>query len=70
MTSPVAAMTGFQEAPDLSAVLEALLPTRFLDLPASEEEVEAAIREELARRGPSVLVACGRCTKRVDGRQK
>ncbi|MDD1735172.1 MAG: thiamine pyrophosphate-dependent enzyme [Methanothrix sp.] len=70
LKNDVAAMTGFQEAPDLSAVLKALLPARFLDLPASEEVVEAAIREELARRGPSVLVACGRCTKRVDGRQK
>jgi len=48
--------------------LEALLPTRFLDLPASEEEVEEALREELARRGPSVLVACGRCNKRMGER--
>ena len=66
----VAAMTGFQEAPDLTGLLEALLPTRFLDLPASENEVEAAIREELARRGPSALVARGRCVKRPDGDRK
>jgi len=60
----VAAMTGFQEAPDLTGLLEALLPTRFLDLPASESEVEAVLQVELARRGPSALVARGRCVKR------
>lgn len=71
LKNDVAAMTGFQEAPDLSAVLEALLPTRFLDLPAPEEEVEAALREELARRGPSALVARGRCVMRKDsGKRK
>ena len=66
LKNDVAAMTGFQEAPDLSGVLEALLPTRFLDLPAPDEEVEAALREELARRGPSVLVARGRCVMKKD----
>jgi len=66
LKNDVAAMTGFQEAPDLSGILEALLPTRYLDLPAREEEVEAALREELARWGPSVLVARGRCITRKD----
>jgi len=66
LKNDVAAMTGFQEAPDLSGILEALLPTRYLDLPAPEEEVEAALREELARWGPSVLVARGRCITRKD----
>ena len=66
LKNDVAAMTGFQEAPDLSGVLEALLPTSFLDLPAPEEEVEAALQEELARRGPSVLVARGRCVMKKD----
>ena len=69
LKNDVAAMTGFQEAPDLSAVLRALLPTRFLDLPAPEEEVETVLQEELARRGPSVLVARGRCVTRKDSRK-
>jgi len=62
----VAAMTGFQEAPDLSGILEVLLPTRFLDLPAPEEEIVAALQEELSRQGPSALVARGRCITRKD----
>ncbi len=69
LKNDVAAMTGFQEAPDLSGILEALLPTRFLDLPAPEEEVEAALREELARRGSSALVAKGKCVMRKDNRE-
>ena len=69
LKNDVAAMTGFQEAPDLSGVLEALLPTRVLDLPAEEEDVEAALRKELARQGPSVLVARGRCVMKKDSRK-
>ena len=41
LKNDVAAMTGGQEAPDLTHLLEALVPTRYLELPASEEEVEA-----------------------------
>jgi indolepyruvate ferredoxin oxidoreductase alpha subunit len=66
LKNDVAAMTGFQEAPDLSGILEALLPTRYLDLPAPEEEVETVLQEELARQGPSVLVARGRCVMKKD----
>jgi len=69
LKNDVAAMTGFQEAPDLSAVLKALLPTRFLDLPAPEEEVETVLQEELARRGSSALVAKGKCVMRKDNRE-
>ena len=69
LKNDVAAMTGFQEAPDLSGVLEALLPTRVLDLPAEEEVVEAALQKELARRGPSALVARGRCVMKKDSRK-
>ena len=69
LKNDVAAMTGFQEAPDLSRVLEALLPTSVLDLPAEEEDVEAALRKELARRGPSVLVARGRCVMKKNSRK-
>ena len=70
LKNDVAAMTGFQEVPDLSGILETLLPTRYLDLPAEEEVVQAALREELARRGPSALVARGRCVRRTDASKK
>jgi indolepyruvate ferredoxin oxidoreductase alpha subunit len=59
----VAAMTGGQEAPDLTHLLEALVPTHRLELPASENEVEQRLLEELKRSGSSVLVAQGKCTK-------
>lgn len=59
----VAATTGGQEAPDLTGLLEALVPTRSIRLPLSEEEVERILVEELARTGSSAVVATGRCTK-------
>ena len=63
LKNDVAAMTGGQEAPDLTNLVEALVPTRYLELPASEEEVEAVVSEELKRSGASVVVALGKCTK-------
>ncbi|MCU0637874.1 MAG: thiamine pyrophosphate-dependent enzyme [Methanothrix sp.] len=65
LKNDVAAMTGGQEAPDLTGLLEALLPTRRLDLPASEDEIEALIGEELKRKGACAIVARGRCMKRA-----
>ena len=65
LKNDVAAMTGGQEAPDLTAVLEALVPTRYMEMPSSEKEVEAALREELKRSGVSVVVALGKCTKQA-----
>ena len=59
----VAAMTGGQEVPDLTPLVEALVPTRRLELPASENEVEQMLREELKRSGASAVVALGKCTK-------
>lgn len=59
----VAATTGGQEAPDLTCLLEALVPTRSIRLPSSEEEIERLLGEELARTGSSAVVATGRCTK-------
>jgi len=59
-----AAMTGGQPAPDLTSVLEALLPVRHLRLPAPVVEVEALIKEELKRPGPRAVVAEGRCTRK------
>ena len=64
LKNDMAAMTGGQEAPDLTPVLEKLLPTRYLQLPAPAEDVEAVLREELKRPGPSAVVALGKCTKR------
>jgi indolepyruvate ferredoxin oxidoreductase alpha subunit len=62
-----AAMTGGQPAPDLTALLEALLPVRRLKLPAPVDEVEALIREEMRRPGPRAVVAEGRCTGKRKG---
>ena len=65
LKNDVAAMTGGQEVPDLTAVLEALVPTRRLELPRSEEEVKTVVFEELKRSGASALVALGKCSKQA-----
>ena len=54
---------GGQDVPDLTHLLEVLVPTMRLELPASENEVEQRLLEELKRSGSSVLVAQGKCTK-------
>lgn len=59
----VAATTGGQEAPDLTGLLEALVPTRSIRLPLSEDEILCLLQEELARPGASAVSASGRCTK-------
>lgn len=59
----VAATTGGQEAPDLTCLLEALVPTRSIGLPISEEEIERILVEELARHRTSAVLATGRCTR-------
>lgn len=63
LKNDVAAMTGGQETADLTGLLEALVPTRRLDLTGSEEEVEQMIREGLKKSGSCAVVAQGRCTK-------
>ncbi|MGB5100043.1 MAG: thiamine pyrophosphate-dependent enzyme [Methanothrix sp.] len=63
LKNDVAAMTGGQEAPDLTRLVETLVPTRYLKLPASEEEVEQTLKAELKRSGSSAVVARGKCTK-------
>lgn len=57
----VAAMTGGQPAPDLTCVLQALLPTCILQMPCPKDALAKAIKEELDRSGPTALVASGRC---------
>ena len=67
LKNDVAAMTGGQEAPDLTEVLEALVPVRYIELPVPEEEeemvLERALQEELKRPGAAVVVAEGRCAR-------
>jgi len=63
LKNDVAAMTGGQETPDLTRLLETLVPTRWLELPAPEEEIKKVLREELARPGASAVVAEGRCSR-------
>lgn len=62
LKNDVAAMTGGQEAPDLTKLLEVLVPVRRMDLSAPEAEIERLLREELARQGTSMVVAEGMCT--------
>lgn len=59
----VAATTGGQEAPDLTGILETLVPTRSIRFPLSEDEILCILQEELARPGASAVLASGRCPK-------
>jgi indolepyruvate ferredoxin oxidoreductase alpha subunit len=59
----VAATTGGQETPDLTGLLEALVPTRSIQLPLSEDEIRCLLEEELARPGASAVLATGRCAR-------
>jgi len=67
LKNDVAAMTGGQEAPDLTALLEALVPTHILRLPVSEEQLEKRFREELAASGVSAVVVSGKCVRNDAG---
>lgn len=59
----VAATTGGQEAPDLTGLLESLVPTRSIRFPLSEDEILCILQEELARPGASAVLALGRCAR-------
>lgn len=63
LKNEVAAMTGGQEVPDLTPLLEALVPTRWLEVSASEAEIELVLQEELEKAGTRAVVAAGRCAK-------
>jgi indolepyruvate ferredoxin oxidoreductase, alpha subunit len=67
LKNDVAAMTGGQEAPDLTALLEALVPTTMLESPCSEKELEKRLKEELAASGVSALVVSGKCVSNDAG---
>ncbi len=63
LKNDVAAMTGGQEAPDLTKLLGSLVPACSLDLAASEDEIEKVLREKLERPGTSAVVAFGSCPR-------
>ena len=63
LKNDMAAMTGGQSVPDLTDLLRSLVPTRLLQLPASEEEIERMLIEEINLKGISAIVAAGRCKK-------
>ena len=65
LKNDVAAMTGGQEAPDLTALLEALVPTTILECPCSEMELEKLLEEELAASGVSAVVVSGKCVRNM-----
>lgn len=63
LKNDLAAMTGGQEVPDLTRLLEALVPTCYIQLPASKDEIERLLAAELDKTGTSAIVARGACTK-------
>lgn len=64
LKNDIAATTGGQETPDLTKLLEALVPTRYIKLSGSENEIAEVLREELAKPGASSVVASGKCVRR------
>ncbi|MFB3763980.1 MAG: thiamine pyrophosphate-dependent enzyme [Methanotrichaceae archaeon] len=61
LKNDTAATTGGQRTPDLTKLLEAIVPTIRLELPSSDDEIERILREELERPGISAVVASGIC---------
>ncbi len=60
----VSAMTGGQEVPDLTPLLETLVPTKHIDLPCPQKEIEETLKSELERPGITAVVASGECIRR------
>ena len=63
LKNDVAAMTGGQEVPDLTRLLETLVPTSYIELPCSKEEIERQLHQELAKPQVTLIVFKGRCSK-------
>ncbi len=60
----VAAMTGGQSVPDITSLLELIVPgQRTLDLPVAKDLIEEVLAEELAEPGVSLVVARGTCPR-------
>jgi len=59
------AMTGGQPVPDITSILEAIVPGLLtIELPANRESIEEVLREELAKPGVSLVVVRGICPRR------
>ncbi|MGA9098676.1 MAG: thiamine pyrophosphate-dependent enzyme [Methanotrichaceae archaeon] len=63
LKNDIAATTGGQRVPDLTKLLEVIVPTVRLELPCSDELIERVLREELKRTGTSAVVALSVCPK-------
>jgi indolepyruvate ferredoxin oxidoreductase, alpha subunit len=63
LKNDVAAMTGGQEVPDLTRLLETMVPTSYIELPCSEEEIERQLHQELAKPLATLIVFKGKCSK-------
>ena len=60
----VAAMTGGQTVPDITPILERIVPDlRTIDLPARRDEIGEVLAQELAKAGVSLVVARGVCPR-------
>jgi indolepyruvate ferredoxin oxidoreductase alpha subunit len=59
----VAATTGGQETPDLTKLLESLVPTCQIEPNIGDEEIQILLRGELIKTGISALVFSGKCVK-------
>ncbi len=63
LKNDMAAMTGGQDVPDLTLLVETLVPTRWMEPSASEEEIERVLQEELNKDGTRAVVVAGKCMK-------
>jgi indolepyruvate ferredoxin oxidoreductase alpha subunit len=61
LKNDVAAMTGGQDVPDLTKLVEALVPTKYVELQSSEAELMKVLSKELERPGATAVVAAGMC---------
>jgi indolepyruvate ferredoxin oxidoreductase alpha subunit len=66
LNNGVAAMTGGQPVPDITAILERIVPDlQTIDLPKDRDSVMEVLTEELERPGVSLVVARGICPRYV-----
>ncbi len=64
LQNEVAAMTGGQSVPDITPILDRIVPSlRTIDLPAGRDAIGEVLREELAKPGVSMVVVRGICPR-------
>ncbi len=64
LLNEVAAMTGGQLVPDITPILDRIVPGfRTIDFPASRDSIEEVLSEELAKPGLSMVVVRGTCPR-------